>query len=863
MPADAAKTARVPNPTKNALNAYHSVEAIAPMQRYSSRQLKRNRQVTVQTVITNTASWTDPRNSGPESDTSTRAKLDNLTPSAITEDPTEDPEEPTIGELPAPLPTTTANFHWGDIDGPTFTHLVDQCYNETIHWRRNLFKVPSGRAGKSFTRELTRMFQAFADGSALENIAMKTAMIMPALLLQKTHSRSKAKDHTTHLERRLELWKEGNLNELMEEGCTIQHQFNNRNRNLDKTTEQTARIFAKLMMEGKVKAALRLISHENKNSPLKLGSQISETETVREILMKKHPPQQPAKVSSIVTEDMQSTEPHPVIFDKIDGQFIRRTVLRMDGAAGPSGLDTDSWKRLCTSFGSASADLCEALAATARRLCTTFVNPKGLSAFVACRLIALDKCPGVRPIGIGETARHIIGKAIVTALGDNIQSAAGPLQVCAGHQSGCEAAIHAMKQIFESQDTDAVLLVDASNAFNALNRQVALRNILKLCPSLAKILINTYREDIQLFIDGETLLSQEGTTQGDPLAMAMYAIAITPLIHHLENNSVKQAWYANNATAGGNINNLKTWWDDIEKTGPDYGYHPNASKTWLIVKENHLEAAKAAFRGTEVQITIKGKRYLGAAIGTASFVESYVQKKVSGWIEEVKHLSSIAVTQPHAAYAAFTHGLASRWTYLSRTIPNIEDMMKPLETTIRQHFLPSLTGQNPFNDQYRDLLALPARLGGIGITNPSKQTTSHFDASKKITAPLVALITQQSYSYPFEAKAKQARAKRNIHILHRQQDETVAADLKSTLSSKPKRAMEASSEKGASSWLSTLPIAEHGFALHKGEFRDALCLRYGWRPPRLPSHCICSNQFTVQHAINCPRGGFPSIRHHR
>ena len=201
--------------------------------------------------------------------------------------------------------------------------------------------------------------------------------------------------------------------------------------------------------------------------------------------------------------------------------------------------------------------------------------------------------------------------------------------------------------------------------------------------------------------------------------------------------------------------------------------------------------------------------------------------KPSGWIEEVKHLSSIAVTQPHAAYAAFTHGLASRWTYLSRTIPNIEDMMKPLETTIRQHFLPSLTGQNPFNDQYRDLLALPARLGGLGITNPSKQTTSHFDASKKITAPLVALITQQSHSYPLEAKAKQARAKRNIHILHRQQDETAAADLKSTLSSKPKSAMEASSEKGASSWLSTLPIAEHGFALHKGEFRDALCLRYG------------------------------------
>ena len=54
---------------------------------------------------------------------------------------------------------------------------------------------------------------------------------------------------------------------------------------------------------------------------------------------------------------------------------------------------------------------------------------------------------------------------------------------------------------------------------------------------------------------------------------------------------------------------------------------------------------------------------------------------------------------------------------------------------------------------------------------------------------------------------------------------------------------------------------EHGFALHKGAFRDALCLRYGWRPPLLPSQCICGKSFTVEHALSCPFGGFPTIRH--
>ena len=59
----------------------------------------------------------------------------------------------------------------------------------------------------------------------------------------------------------------------------------------------------------------------------------------------------------------------------------------------------------------------------------------------------------------------------------------------------------------------------------------------------------------------------------------------------------------------------------------------------------------------------------------------------------------------------------------------------------------------------------------------------------------------------------------------------------------------------------SLNIDEHGFALHKGAFRDALCLRYGWCPSHLPSHCVCGEKFTVDHALNCPRGGYPSIRH--
>ena len=119
---------------------------------------------------------------------------------------------------------------------------------------------------------------------------------------------------------------------------------------------------------------------------------------------------------------------------------------------------------MCTSFGDASNALCDALAACGRRLATTYVDPSSLVAYVSCRLITLDKKPGVRPIGTGEVLRRIVGKAILRILCDDITEAVGSLQLCAGHDGGVEAAIHAMTSIFKDDECEGVLLADASNA---------------------------------------------------------------------------------------------------------------------------------------------------------------------------------------------------------------------------------------------------------------------------------------------------------------------------------------------------------------------------------------------------------------
>ena len=97
-------------------------------------------------------------------------------------------------------------------------------------------------------------------------------------------------------------------------------------------------------------------------------------------------------------------------------------------------------------------------------------------AYNACRLIAINKCPGVRPIGICKVVCRIIRKAVLSILKPDIQSVTGSLQLCTGQIAGIEAAIHAMNDLFHSEDTEAIVFIDASNVFNSLNKQAALRN---------------------------------------------------------------------------------------------------------------------------------------------------------------------------------------------------------------------------------------------------------------------------------------------------------------------------------------------------------------------------------------------------
>ena len=137
----------------------------------------------------------------------------------------------------------------------------------------------------------------------------------------------------------------------------------------------------------------------------------------------------------------------------------------------------------------------------AKELCINEVeSPDSLEALLACRLIPLDKNPSLRPIGIDEVIWRILRKAVTSILKKDVQVSVGNLQLCGGHVGGCEVGVHAVVDIFNDADTKGVIQIDASNAFNSINRNLLLHNAEIICPRMATYIYNSYCKPARLFI---------------------------------------------------------------------------------------------------------------------------------------------------------------------------------------------------------------------------------------------------------------------------------------------------------------------------------------------------------------------------
>ena len=145
---------------------------------------------------------------------------------------------------------------------------------------KNLFEVPSSAVGRRFVKELTTWLQHFSAETKFRPIAIKTFLILPALLLQKPSANSKRAEHKKLLEARLDLWERRDISELLRSGNMIQKRLVTSRKT---KKEDVARRFYNLMFEGKVTAAVRMLCQAENKGVLPFSD---ETMT---LLKKKHP----------------------------------------------------------------------------------------------------------------------------------------------------------------------------------------------------------------------------------------------------------------------------------------------------------------------------------------------------------------------------------------------------------------------------------------------------------------------------------------------------------------------------------------------------------------------------------------------
>jgi len=453
--------------------------------------------------------------------------------------------------------------------------------------------------------------------------------------------------------------------------------------------------------------------------------------------------------------------------------------------------------------------------------------------------------------------QRILAKAVAVVTKDDVTNVCGTNNLCGGLGSGIESGIHAMKDLWDDEETEIVILVDAANAFNALDRQAALWNSRILWPRASLFLFNTYRGYARIFVRGVKIpvLRREGTTQGDPLAMMMYAVGVLPLVLGLKNTECYiQSWYADDSGCGGKMNPVRIWLDKLMVQGPKFGYYPEPTKSIAIVKDGFLEKAKEKFGDLGIEF-VEASKILGGFLGKSDKVRELLTEKVHKWVESVEDLADAAVRYPQDAYTAFIKSLQCEWGYLQRAVESDAQEFEALDKVIQEISLPAVFGWQLRNWEY-DIVKLPVNKGGLGIRSPSETCKRTHNISVDGTSVLVESV-KSGAKFEVDDHVERLRAVKMAVTNEKYQKDSEQAELIiGNLPKKPRRVLERVVKENSSGWLSMGSSRKEGFDLSAEMFRDRLDIRNGKELKGLPTVCDgCGARLSLEHALNCKKGG--------
>ena len=258
---------------------------------------------------------------------------------------------------------------------------------------------------------------------------------------------------------------------------------------------------------------------------------------------------------------------------------------------------------------------------------------------------------------------------------------------------------------------------------------------------------------------------------------------------------------------------------------------------------------------------MEGSRYLGGFVGTTFSLEEWLTPKIRQWTSAVETLAKYAGKYPQTAFAGLTKSLQQEWQYVQRVTPGVGAFFQPVEDAIVEKFLPALFGltASAVRD-FRPLLTLPAREGGLGIPNPTESADLSFTSSSNIVEELADALRNNDTSFDVGDFLQDVRRRRQNWKGERlSRHSRLRSEL--LLHMDPPSARRLARSRVTGAWLTTMPSALNGTDLTSEEFRDSLLLRFGLTPTGLTSRCACGEPFSVDHALSCKRGGLIGQQH--
>ena len=476
-------------------------------------------------------------------------------------------------------------------------------------------------------------------------------------ILHHKHRCVKAKEIKKHIATCLNLWRQGKFDALIQD-ITNTSLANAGYRSASNDAETTARKYHSAVLDGRLRAAVRGLTSSDTGGVLGPNDAFTKTgRPVRDVLAEKYPPLRIPNLSD--PDNMAFADygeaPDVIPIDCPIGD-VERVARQLHGSAGCSGVDAEHLKNQLLKHGKASAELREELAEWALWLANTAPPWASYRAMRQGRLVALDKQPGIRPLGIGEAWMRAVSKLVLMQCGMDGKAACGNTQLCVGLEAGIEGAIHASMQCAsntmpfpeerthpdtstgdpppqpeppdnETQiptntpnapagyphtlpDPDVHFLTDARNGFGKLSHMAMLWEVWHRWPAGSRFAHNLYRHECRLILRGTPgtapaiLLSREGVMQGCVWGMILYGIGLMPLAETLRRSdpTVLQPWYADDFALQGPASRVAKLFHILCRHGPSVGYFPEPEKCWVICPPSSEPQARQVFNDASLSV---------------------------------------------------------------------------------------------------------------------------------------------------------------------------------------------------------------------------------------------------------------------